>query len=165
MLPLLRLFWLLCQLRAGPQDVPASPALLRLVMLASLISGILAHVTMTSLPDGVLRTAVSLALSLLFWSVTLQALGRQSRQLQTLTAVFGCAALMNLLLFLLLLVLPAPKEGSALAASLVLLLASWSLLINGNILRHALEWSLAAAIALALLLFFLRTSLLQIIFS
>lgn len=165
MVSVLRGFWPLCQLQAGPQDLPASPALLRHAMLLCLVSGVLVFSITLPILDALLRAATAIAMSLLLWSALLQLARREQRRLQTLTAVFGCAALLNFALWPLLLLATALGEKPGLLPLLALALALWSLVVNGHILRHALDWPLPRALAVAVLLFALRYSLFHFIFS
>jgi len=165
MFSLLRLFLSLCQLQRGPQDLPATPALLRQTILLCFFSGVLVFSVSLSLPDALLRASVSLAVSLLLWPIVLHASGRQHRLLQTLTAVLGCAALMNFLLWPLLWLLDSLGEKAALLPLLALGLALWSLVVNGHILRHTMDWPLPRSIALAVLLFALRFGIYQLVFG
>lgn len=164
MVSVLRGFWPLCQLRAGPQDLPASPVLLRLVMLLCLFSSTLVFAVGSDWPAALLRAAVSLALSLLLWSSVLRLFQREARRLQTLTAVFGCATLLNFALWPVLLLM-ARTEQPGLLPFLALGLALWSLVIGGHILRHALDWPLSRALLLALALFAVRYSVFYFIFK
>lgn len=165
MFTLLRLFWPICQLQRGPQDLPAAPALFRFAMLACFLSGVLVFTVSLPVADALLRTSFSLAISLLIWPLLLHATGRQARLLQTLTAVLGCAAILNFLLWPLTWLLYVLGQHPGLLPLLLIALLLWSISISGHILRHALDWSLPRALALAVLLFALRYGLYQLIFA
>ncbi|NQD36681.1 hypothetical protein HPT27_06560 [Permianibacter sp. IMCC34836] len=160
-----RLHWPICQLQRGPQDLPAAPALLRFAMLACFLSGVLVFTLSVSVADAMLRTGFSLAISLLIWPLLLHAAGQQARLLQTLTAVLGCAAILNFLLWPLSWLIRSLGDRAGLLPLLLIALLLWSVTVSGHILRHALDWPLPRALALAVLLFALRYGLYQLIFA
>lgn len=165
MLSIWRLFWPLCQLQQGPQDVPADPALLRRVVLLCLAVGVVVFSLRLPFTDALLQAGVSLALSLLLWSGLLHVTGRSARRLQTLIAIFGCATLLNLLLLPLVLLINTLGNNAGLLPLLLIGLLIWSVLINGHILRHCLEWPLAASLALATTMLVLRQGIFHFIFG
>jgi hypothetical protein len=165
MLSLLRLFWPLCQLQRGPQDLPADPALLGQNVLLCLLTGLLSFSLSMPFGEALIRAVVSIAISFAIWVVLLRQLAPAGRQLQTLIAIYGCAVILNLLLLPVLWLLEASGEHPGFLPWLLLALLVWSQLVNGNILRHTLEWSLAAGVALALGIFILRQSLFSVIFG
>ena len=164
MLSLLRLYWPLCQLQRGPQDLPADPALLLRNILLCLLLGVLSFSVNQSGADAVLRTLISLGLSLACWTLLLRFLAKPGRQLQTLTAIYGCAVIINVLLLPVGWLLDAAGDHPGFLPWLLLGMMVWSQVINGNILRHALDWPLWGGVALALAVFFLRLQLFALIF-
>lgn len=165
MLPMLRLFWPLCQLQGGPQDLPANQSLLLRVILLCLLTGLLSFGFTLPLADALLRATLSIAISLAIWTLLLRLLAPPTRWLQTLTAIYGCACILNLCLLPVSLLLDGMSERPGLLPLLLLGLLVWSQFINGHILRHTLEWPLAAGVALAFGIFMLRYGLFSFIFS
>lgn len=165
MLSLLRLFWPLCQLQRGPQDLPADPALLLRAVLFCLLLGLLSLSLSMPLADAALRAVVSMVISLAFWALLVRTLAKPGRQLQTLTAVYGTAVILNLLLLPVTWLLEASGDNPSFLPFLILGLMVWSIVINGHILRHTMEWPFFAGVALALGLFTARYSLYAAIFS
>lgn len=147
---LVRLVAELCRLRGGPQDLPHSPALLvRLVAAAVALDTLLGSV----LGDGgdafahaLLAAGVVLGMAWLELAVR----GRRSRYVQTATALCACGLAISLaqVPIAALIELPA-SDGAADALALgplqillrwlVLAMLVWQLLVNANILRHAVE--------------------------
>lgn len=157
MLLLLRLFWPICRLRHGPQDLPASPALLRLLIGLCLLAGVLSFSLSLPLIDAMIRAVVSMAISLGIWLLLLRLLVAPARRLQTLTAIYGCALILNLLLLPVAMVLEQQRDKPGMVAPLVLLaMLVWGQIINGHILRHALNWPLAAGVTVAVAVFVVR---------
>ena len=165
MLSLLRLFWPLCQLQRGPQDLPADPALLLRAVLFCLLFGLLSFSLSMPFADAVLRAIVSMLISLAIWTLLVRTLAKPGRQLLTLTAIYGTAMILNLLLLPVVWLLEASGDNPSFLPWLQLGLLVWSIVINGHILRHTMEWPLFAGVALALGLFTVRYSLYAAIFS
>ncbi|WP_242519309.1 hypothetical protein [Halochromatium roseum] len=144
----------LALLRRAPQDLPASPALLLLVLLVGLGAGSLLAITAgVDLGDGLLQSLLDLALTLGALSLALRLVERQQRFLQTATALVGVDTLITLLALLPVgMARPVDSESGllALAGVLFLLLVVWSVLAVGHILRHAFSLSLLQGAAIAI---------------
>ena len=139
---LLRLFWEVCLLRKGPQDMPFSRELLALLIGA----GLVVDVVRLSLADtgmdlaGVLIFALAaLGLNLAFLAGLPVLLGYRARIVQTLIAWFGAMLLIGLVDLPLVLLLRISPELGAGVVFLFQLLVIWSLLVTMHILRHTLS--------------------------
>ncbi|MFO1434001.1 MAG: hypothetical protein U1F76_28570 [Candidatus Competibacteraceae bacterium] len=142
---LFELFLAICLLRKGPQDVPASPVLLRLTLLSYGISGVLMRLLDADLPTALTLTVLDSALlaGLAYGALTLR--HYPSRLTQTLTALLGTGTLLQLLALPLMLLLQQDVVAANAPVWLVLLwlgLFIWSIVIMAYILRHALSTSL-----------------------
>lgn len=147
---LFRFFIDLALLRRGPQDLPASAALLALLAVASVVLGTLNGAELFGGHRAALgANLIDLALSLLLLYMLLQLKSKLARWQQTATAFLGLGALVGLLL---LLVRPlAQMLGVMELAILVdLLLAIWLHVALGNVLCHALEIPLLAGVIIVL---------------
>lgn len=136
----------ICLLRRGPQDLPASGALLGglVLLLGALSYWSLAQ--MASVDRPLLHVGLGIGLALGFLALVLGVGGRGHRWLQSASAMLGSELLFSLLA--LPLVLTEPAGGGAALALLGVWL--WSLLVLAHILRHALELALPAGLLLAL---------------
>jgi len=149
LLALLHFFIDLCLLRRAPQDLPAAPVLLLLVLLAGLMASVLLSVTAGARLDLALSRAVlDLTLALGVLAAALKWVGKPARFTQTATALLGADTLLGLLA-LLPLTLAGTATGGAwllLAAALYMALLIWSVLVAAHIVRHAfsIHWLLAA---------------------
>lgn len=157
---LLRLFAEIALHRRGPQDVPASPAILALTLALYVALGVAALAPSASGPAEVLgEVGVDLALVVFGFGGLLVVLGRRHRLQQTLAALFGTGALLTALSlpFLWLAAAPAPGDEpttAVLFSSIVLLtLLCASLLVTGHVLRCALDWPYAGGVLAAALYF------------
>jgi hypothetical protein len=151
---LLNYFVDLCLLRAAPQDLPASPVLLALALIANLLVGTLLAVRSSlGLVLSATASLVEIVLMLAVLRLALNWRGRGARFQQTATAVMGSSTLISLLV-LPLLGLGNASTGSDLATLAVLLrvaLVIWSLVVLGHILRHAFDIALGLGIAIGVL--------------
>jgi len=164
---LLAIWFEICLLCAGPQDLPASRELLGLALASyALVSFLL------SLPGYPLVTAVQMALVdavlLIMFAITLlYFLGKMARLNQTLTALAGTGTLLGLLaLPVMPLLLPdqEAKQQPLLASLLWLLLLGWSLIVVAHIMRHALSVNLPVAIGVAILYTLVAMQILNALF-
>jgi hypothetical protein len=162
--PLIRLFVDIALHRKGPQDVPAASGLLGLTLLAYLAMG-----AATLWPSAanvnllMAQLVMDLLLILVIFGGLLAATGHGGRAVQTLSALFGVGALLSAIALPFVWIVArsltdgAPAPGLELPALLstlalfTLLLAS--LMITGHILRHALDWSYAAGVLMAVAYF------------
>lgn len=164
----LKAFWEICILQRAPQDLPSSRGLMYVSLLAyfaiSLISGWLQLPPPIPLPAALLDTALLVVfIRAMLWVRTLDA-----RFVQTLTAMAGAGALMGLV------VLPllywqqqsggGTEAGFTLPAFLLLLWLAWSVVVIGNVLRHALSTLFFIGIALAVIYMHFSFQLMRFLF-
>jgi hypothetical protein len=148
MLALLKFFFELALLRRGPQDLPASSALLVLLAALSVVIGSANGAEIF----GGLRPALGanlldLLLTMLLLFVLLQIRGHLPRWQQTATAFFGLGVLVGLIM--LAVRRPAELFGiTPLAVLVELVLAVWLHVALGNVLRHALGIPLLAGVVI-----------------
>ena len=152
---LLQLFWEICLLRAGPQDLPASHSLLGLALVAYVIINIL--VATTFLPQAstiVFATTVdTLLLISLSWLI-LWVRMLTNRWNQTFTALAGTGCFFQLIIWPLSQFQPQVEGGDRafiLPSLLMLAILVWNLIVFGHILRHALSTSLMNGTLLAVI--------------
>lgn len=143
---LIRFFWSLSLLRRAPQDLPASPWLMGLMLaLNLLINTLLGLAVFVSPPRSMLAALLDLMLSAGLLFAALQIRGHPGRWLQAYTGLLGIGVVLGglgLAYRLLSSMLGVP----GVAAMLDLGLFFWSILVMGHILRHALDIGLPFAI-------------------
>ncbi|MEA3642150.1 MAG: hypothetical protein VBE63_19740 [Lamprobacter sp.] len=144
----------LALLRRAPQDLPASSALLLLLLVAGLGAGLLLGLTAgVGLGNGLLQSLLDLGLMLGTLWAALGLLERRERFVQTATALLGVDTLITLIALLPIgLARPLDAESGllALAGLLFLMLVAWSVLATGHILRHAFDLTLLQGAAIAI---------------
>jgi len=147
------LFWRICRLQKGPEDVPASAALFVLLLLLSLFLDLVS--TRLGLPDIrafeiLLIVIIANASILVLTAVLLQLLGYLQRVLQTLSALLGASILITLLAMPVLFGLQTRMDDPGAWGTMLLLLELWHLVITAHILRRALSVSLLLGLMLAM---------------
>lgn len=151
----LRLYWDILRLRRGPEDLPVSAALL----LATVVARVAVGLGLSAISPEPERHALALIVIdtfvLLFWGRALLHLARRpERYLQTMTAVFGCKLLLQVLLapvsWFYVTYSKDPNLG-AVAALLVAAFGVWALVVNVRILRSATDWPVLGCVGAAIL--------------
>ncbi len=144
MKPLIALFWQLCLFRRGPQEVPYSPVLLGIFVVAELILGAFIVFTLEPLYAG--QQLLGLLVALVAWLAIVWGLlrfkGLDARYVQTMTACLGTDLLLSLVIVPLqvYIISGGPEVALGLPARLVLLgLLLWDIMIKGHIYGMAMR--------------------------
>ena len=150
MFEILKLLFNICLFRQGPQDLPNSVWLLR-VLLVTYVS---VRVLMLSIHYGwldvLLQVIVDVILVAGFVGIMLYLAGKLGRFYQALSAVLGTDALISFF------ALPGMAtmetgQGGLLVFLVMLGLIGWHWAVTGHIIRNALEKSLSFSLGLAFL--------------
>lgn len=135
------LFFDICLLRKAPQDVPASPELLKMCLLAYAVSGLVVLLINTPLPVALLQILLDMVLlsGLLYLGLIFHRHPRRFEQ--TLSALTGSGTLMGLMALPLMswITHQGQADDVALPSLLLLALMVWSITIIAHILRHAFD--------------------------
>jgi hypothetical protein len=162
---LFNLFINICLLRAKPQDVPASTALMLLTLFAVIATGVPGTIGLTGgLVSSLLIGLLDVALTLILLQLFLAMMGLSSRLIQSATALFGTGVVINLLSLPVLWFMDVSTGHSvnqSLGGLLYVALLVWSLVIMGHILRHSFKLHLGNGILIAIGYFFLVNTLAQ----
>ena len=158
----------LCLLKARPQDLPASPVVLWLILPLNVLVGVaLVGNTFGGLDKAMLAAMLDMVL-LLLWVWLLLAFKRHpGRFTQSATALLGSTTLVGVLLIpLQLLVGDGSDVGplAAMAGTLLFLLMIWLLVMVTYIFRHTLEVGIALAFGLALTYFVVTNVIIRSLF-
>lgn len=151
---LIRYFVDLSLLRALPQDLPAVPFLLWLVIPLNLVVGV-AYIggSLGGFDRGLFVALLDVAMSLMWIWLLLAFKGHPRRFMQAATALLGSGALVGLVGIPLQVLAGDGSDPSTLAhlaGTLLLLVLFWSLIVVAHILRHTLEIGMGLGFALAL---------------
>lgn len=161
MASIIQVFADMLRLRAGPQDLPASAAVLYGSLAAAAISAMLAIQRLYPFDVAGARVGLDLALQFALVTGALRVTGRPERFRQTYAALCGTGAFIVLLSWPLFdIMLDGAQTGLASIAGLLLLgLYGWSVVIVGHILRHALDLTLGKGVVIALIYVVVSTAI------
>ena len=158
------LFWSLCRMRRGPEDLPYSASLLLLVLLLDVALGVGSQLPgqSTLFPVAVAITLLAAGSdALVLWGL-LRFKQRDARYVQSLTAIYGSDFLLGLLVLPLLgasLLWPEHTPGLALVVFAQMLVVGWGLGVRGFVYHRALDVGIFQGNMLSLALFFLNVFL------
>ena len=148
MLQLIRIFWTICRLQAGPQNLPKSRNLLISVVLAGVIVDSFASSILIPKLSGLeILSTVAVYNILLLASVylLLKLIGYKERGIQTLTAIAGSGLFISLVLLPGLFAMSLAEEQVKSFAFFILIDNVWRIAVNAHIFRYALSVSLLMA--------------------
>jgi hypothetical protein len=167
MLRLITIWFDICLLRAGPQELPVSRVLLWLSLAVYTVVSF--FLSQASYPSGIAlqMAGMDVALLIVFAVVPLYLLDKSARICQTLTALAGSGAFLGLIALPVILVMYRGQESGDVplfAALLWLLLFGWSLLVMAHVMRHALSIPFPAGLGVAILYMLVAMQLIATVF-
>lgn len=151
----------IARLRRGPEDLPDSAFLLRLALLAYVLTGAVGAAFYVGGPGELAaQTGLDLLLVFGFFGLVLAAYRRTPRFRQTMTAVLGTGSLLYVLRLPLDFWLRSlPEDAPAtVPALLMLLLAIWSIIITAHVLNRALEIPFLGGVLMGLVFFVINVA-------
>ncbi len=152
MLQLSKILWAICQLKAGPQDLPVRVDLLISVILAGMIVDSFATsilIPKLSVVD-IIKTIIIYNLVLLTAVYyLLKVVGYKERGVQTLTAIAGSGLFISLVLLPGFVMMNSVEEQVKSFVLLILIDNVWRIAVNAHIFRHALSVALLMAMILS----------------
>ena len=154
-------------LRKGPQDLPYSLSLLKMMTFLYLASGVMVLATAMTTGQALANMVLDAAVLFAFSYVCLSLLGFRARFVQTVSALAGIGIVYHVLawpLFIQLHGVQSGQQGVTIAALLMLLLISWQVLVFAHVFRHAMQLSMGRALALSFGYLFLSMAVAEILF-
>lgn len=167
MYALVRPFIEVCLLRSGPQQLPASNLLLGLALLVHTTTSALASTLLLPVMQALLAGITGTALLAGLTTALLYVQSRQARLVQTVTALTGCTALIDLV------ALPVTRwwqasrasgEEASFAVLLLLVLTGWNLAVVAHIFRHALSSAFFVGLIVALVMYWVFINVINTLF-
>ncbi len=149
---IVRTCWQICLLRKGPQAFPYSWSLFVIMLVTYLVADVILFVAQGLRGiDIITETLCDMALQLVFFILVLGIWRKLPRFNQTTTALLGTGTIIMLV------AVPLSFAATLLPASFVVDIAqvllygilAWSILVMGNIARHALDTGLTIGIVIA----------------
>lgn len=149
MLALVRHFYQLLILQRRPQDFPASPFLLGLVLAAYLLMGFLNNLSVSDeMTYSLLRSLLAAGLVITGTFVVLAFSGQPHRWLQASIALLGGEAMIGFMSLPFLYIVTLGINNIFLESSLLLFLV-WQIAFAGHVWRHALDTNMLFGVAIA----------------
>jgi hypothetical protein len=147
---LVLVFWNICLLRRGPEQVPTAGWFIVAVAIADLLMGLVLSLRMDPEFQWLPALTYLLVNMAVIASVTWFALnlkGFDARFPATITALFGCDLLMTVVLA----IFSGFSGGldSSLTIGAVAMIGIWSLAVTGFILHRAMQFSMTAGVLMA----------------
>lgn len=136
----------ICLLRANPQDLPTSNALLGLALAAHFLANVLTGLDETNLENALIAGAMDTLLLVALTHTGLMLRNLRERTRQTLTALAGAGALLAVFAWA---VVTAAETITQHAWVVWLPFLFWFLAVYGHILRHAFNVTLGMGLLLA----------------
>ena len=152
------IFFDICLLRAGPQDIPYTRYLLFALLGFHVLIGILLGALSFSIPSAIAYGVTNMLILVVLLRAILMVKKLEARFNQTLSAMAGTDVIVGLIAWPInSWMITARDTGGDIGAPVILwlLLVIWSLTIIAHILRNALSAPWAVGIILALLYFFI----------
>jgi hypothetical protein len=162
MYELMQLFFQIAIFQKGPQDVPASNALLKLLLPVYIAVNYLILLINGASGTAFLQIAVDFGLIVGFSWPLLYFASKSARFPQTLSAMVGTDTVISFMALPAIATLNSHANDVAYFAMLGLVLWHW--LVSGHILRHALDRSLFFGLGLALLYMMLSSRIMAALF-
>lgn len=141
--------------RAGPQDMPASNTMLKITILACFVTDIIGAIGLLGLTLSAVLSAGQIMLYSAFIFLLLKINNKTERWQQTLIALFGALALINLASYPFIQNLNLISEGKLVLTPGLLIVAAlqlWFFVVMARILRDAIDVTMGRAILLTFLI-------------
>jgi len=162
MYPLLKLFFDICLLQKGPQDIPTSPGLLALLIPTYAGISFLILILSTDPATAILQVFAEIFLVLTSCKIILYLAKKNERYQQSASALLATDSLISLA------ALPAMAsligQGSALAFFSVVALMLWHWIVSGHIYSHALDQPFTFGLGVAFLYILVSYQLMALLF-
>ncbi|MDH5472459.1 MAG: hypothetical protein OEY61_06335 [Gammaproteobacteria bacterium] len=167
MTALLKTYLNLCLLSDGPQDLPYSVFLFRILLGLYFISGVLSILPSSTFTESVMVMCVDIFVLLVFCWFCLRGFNKSSRYNQMMSAILGTGSLFQILAWPLMFYFEMAEAKNTVIPELgflLLILISWNLAVYAHIFRHALSIRLSVAFLITLAFAILSIASRQLLF-
>jgi hypothetical protein len=152
MLEIVRLFYDICLFKKSPQDVPFSPFLTRLTLIAYAVISFLTLFMSSHWFNALLEMVADIVMLMLFVRIVLAWVHKSERYHQTFCALLGSDCLITLAAIPATAVMLVPSGDLVVMGFFIVVgLMLWHLAIIAHILSHALSESFGFSLGLSLL--------------
>lgn len=165
---LLQTFGQLLQLKNGPQDLPYAPSMTVVSILLLILLPLVSAIGKTNGWNVFIFSLVTYGFTFLATYMVLMLYHKPARFMQTAFALAGCLLLLNVIIFLVssllsMLVINLGLSPKLPMLALLLVGSVWTLLVQGNIYRHALDVRLGIGILVTVIIAFAFAALLTLL--
>ncbi|MEH6504588.1 MAG: hypothetical protein V7682_11870 [Cycloclasticus sp.] len=164
---LARLFFDICLLKKGPQDVPDSSDVRIMVFISYLVAGSVLISSGLPWSDAVYQTVIETFLVAFFMYVLLLFFSLPNRFKQAITAIYGSGTLITTLSIPFVFWLDAlikSEESTGVAGLAVFVVVSWSFIVMGHIIRETIQKSMAISLLLTFCYLYLSYQVIIMLF-
>ena len=161
-------FFDICILRAGPQDLPSSLFLLRLVVVANITVGIFLNLPTEGFTQSLMISLFNVVVLAGFVFAGLRWRDKLARFRQTLIAMMGTNVIIGLLMLPFVFSLVAAQlegESAPVALQFFLLFLVWDITVFAHIIRHSLDVRLGYGFVISLGYVVLSWTLVEMVFA
>ena len=152
---LLGLFWNICLLKKGPQDLPAASILLFLLFFLYILSAIVEGLIVGLLWPNIQEALIVFALETLIIYGMLSLKGLSARFVQTISAFLGTGLVLTLIILPILSLFKLGILDAYVYSNILLILIIWRVVISAHIFKNALAISMGLGVVLSLGFFIL----------
>ena len=136
---LVKLFWEICLLRKGPQDVPSATVLFWLLLLVGFVVDLFMAANFVEFSSAIMLVLANM-LALFGIVIGLLAVFRYTNRIvQTLTTLIGTGLVFSFLRLPLMFVFKAMPDNAGMFGMVEIFILIWSLVVVAHVLRHALS--------------------------
>jgi len=156
-------FFDICMLRAGPQDLPASAFLLRIVLALNILVSILVSLPLSGFDRAAMEVILDIVLLAILLYAGLQWRGLTGRFAQIFIALMGTGIVFGMLMMPVVYQLVAANAVNEVAPVTALVwwgIVFWNMMVFAHILRHgfAIHFAYAFVLAIGYILLFWQVS-------
>jgi len=155
LLALIQPYFQVLMFRAGPQDMPASLSALKFTLIACFLTDVIGATGSLGMGSSMFLSAGQIALMAVFVFLLLKINKKEERWLQTLIALFGALALINLATYPFIRNLDLFEDGKLVLSGAIMVVAGlqlWFFIVMAKILKAALEVTMGRAVLLTFLI-------------
>ncbi|MFQ5469682.1 MAG: hypothetical protein ACE5EH_05170 [Gammaproteobacteria bacterium] len=154
----------ICKFKIAPQDIPYSKFLLLITLIAYFIGSVILSLFEWSLVKSVVVGLMDLSLIAGLSYMILWIRLSTERYVQTLTALAGSGAILDLVGIPIFLLQYNVDSGPFVLELVIWVWVFWNMAVFGHVLRHALSTTMFTGAMLSLLYFFISFSMLNTFF-
>lgn len=136
---LFKLFWEICLLRKGPQDVPSASVLLGVLFVFGFVVDMFMAINFVDLQSALLLVLSNMLVLFAVVIGLLVVFRYSNRIVQTITTLIGTGIIFSFLRIPLMFIFKALPDNAGMFGLLEIFILIWSLVVVAHILRHALS--------------------------